>query len=428
MTSWQPTPALVRAVVMAAFGLAGGLLTGRAGLVVLAAPFLVLALVGVAARPRSDPTVRARLDHLTLHEGQATTSRLDVDDLSGVEHVTRVTSRAPYVATVPVSGVAGQVAATGLPEVVHGPRRWGRRALGAERVGLTGAWGAWRWGPVNLPGDSVFVLPQVAPYDARAQAPQPDGLVGAHRGPRIGSGTDFDGIRPFATGDRLRRISWPVSLRTGQLHVVTTRSEQDAGVWLVLDALQDVGRSGGIDGPASSLDRGVRAVAALADHHVRRGDRVGLVVVGAEQALVPLGSGTRHLHRVMGRLARTRPLNRPLHDNRLSLRIAAGSVVYVVSPMLAAPIASATGALLRQGQAVVVVDPVAELSSAAEGSAREDVVRSLAARMRAIQREDRLDHLAALGCPVVTWRGPGTLDEVLTRLARRQRVPRVRQS
>ena len=75
-----------------------------------------------------------------------------------------------------------------------------------------------------------------------------------------------------------------------------------------------------------------------------------------------------------------------------------------------------------------LTDPVAELSSAAEGSAREDVVRSLAARMRAIQREDRLDHLAALGCPVVTWRGSGTRDEVLTRLARRQRVPRVRQS
>jgi hypothetical protein len=36
-----------------------------------------------------------------------------------------------------------------------------------------------------------------------------------------------------------------------------------------------------------------------------------------------------------------------------------------------------------------------------------------------------LDRLAALGCPVVAWRGPGTLDDVLRRLARRAQVPRV---
>ena len=33
--------------------------------------------------------------------------------------------------------------------------------------------------------------------------------------------------------------------------------------------------------------------------------------------------------------------------------------------------------------------------------------------------------LAAIGCPVVAWRGPGTLDDVLHRLARRAQLPRV---
>jgi hypothetical protein len=36
-----------------------------------------------------------------------------------------------------------------------------------------------------------------------------------------------------------------------------------------------------------------------------------------------------------------------------------------------------------------------------------------------------LQRLATLGCPVVAWRGPGTIDDVLRRLARRAGRPRV---
>ena len=60
----------------------------------------------------------------------------------------------------------------------------------------------------------------------------------------------------------------------------------------------------GVDGSASSLDLTVRAASALAEHHVRVGDRVGLRVLGPGDARVPLGTGTRHLHRLAGTLAR----------------------------------------------------------------------------------------------------------------------------
>jgi hypothetical protein len=48
----------------------------------------------------------------------------------------------------------------------------------------------------------------------------------------------------------------------------------------------------------------------------------------------------------------------------------------------------------------------------------------LAWRMRRLERDQVLAGLAALGCPVIAWRGPGTLDDVLRRLARRASVPR----
>lgn len=423
MTSWRPTPALVRSCLLALGGICACVVLGQEVLVVLAAPFVVLAAMGLGSRPRHPVAVSARLDHQRLHEGQATTSRLEIDDLAGVEHVARSAAAAAHVVTDPAYGATGALVGDGLPVLVLGPRRWGRRAVGAERVVLTSAWAGWRAGPVDLPEHGLSVLPQTAPYDSRAEVPQPDGLVGRHRSRRLGSGTDFEGIRHFAAGDRLKRINWPVSLRTGDLHVITTRAEQDAGVWLVVDGLRDIGTSGGIDGAASSLDLTVRAAAALAEHHVRAGDRVGMLVVAADGTRVRLGSGPRHLHRLQGTLARVRTDARSVAPERLDLGAGAGSVVYVLSPMLFTPLVTATASLQRSGASVVVVDTLGEAMS---GEAGRLDLRSLAARMQRIERDDRLHQLAALGTPVVPWAGPGTLDTVLHQLARRAQVPRVR--
>lgn len=422
MTPWRPTPSLVRACLLAFGGVVGGLVAGLDVLVVLAAPFVVVAVQGLIGRPRRIPAVHTRIDHHRLHEGQGTASRLVVDALTDVEHITRVAGPAPHVATRPTYGASGSLVRDGLPTVEFSPRRWGRRSIGAERVALTSAWAGWRWGPVDVPEHALAVLPQTAPYDSRAEVPQPDGLVGRHRSRRLGSGTEFEGIRQFATGDRLKRINWPVSLRTGELHVITTRAEQDAGVWLVVDGLRDIGVSGGIDGAASTLDLTVRAAAALAEHHTRSGDRVGLLVVAAEGARVPLGSGRRHLQKLQGTLARVRTEARSTPPERLDLGAHAGSVVYVLSPMLFAPLVTATVSLQRSGAAVVVIDTLGEREQRGDRLG----LPGLAARMQKIERDDRLAGLAALGCPVVPWRGPGTLDTVLQRLNQRARVPKVR--
>ncbi|RYC07227.1 DUF58 domain-containing protein [Nocardioides zhouii] len=422
MNTWRPTPSLVRACLLALVGIAGGVVAGLDVLVVLAAPFVVLGVMGLLGRPRHVPEVRTLIDHHRLHEGQGTASRLDITDLAGVEHVTRVAAPAPHVATRPTYGAAGSLVADGLPILEFSPRRWGRRVIGAERVALTSTWAGWRCGPADMPEHGLSVLPQSTPYDSRAEVPQPDGLVGRHRSRRIGSGTEFEGIRPFATGDRLKRINWPVSLRTGELHVITTRAEQDAGVWLVVDGLRDIGVSGGIDGAASTLDLTVRAAAALAEHHVRTGDRVGLLVIASDGARVRLGAGARHLHRLQGTLARVRTESRSVPPDRLDLGAGAGSVVYVLSPMLFTPLVTATASLQRSGASVVVIDTLGERA----GSTDRLALSTLAARMQQVERDDRLQQLAALGCPVVPWRGPGTLDTVLHQLARRAQVPKVR--
>jgi uncharacterized protein (DUF58 family) len=66
---------------------------------------------------------------------------------------------------------------------------------------------------------------------------------------------------------------------------------------LVVDALQDVGTSGGVDGRASSLDLTVRAAAAIGEHVLSRGDRVGLVVLGSRGVQRLASAAGRHQFR-----------------------------------------------------------------------------------------------------------------------------------
>jgi uncharacterized protein (DUF58 family) len=423
-TRWRPTPALARAVVVATLAVVLAVVGGAPAVMVLGAPLVLVACLGLLHRPGCTPVVDAQLDHRWLHEGQGTTSRLLLRDCEDVEHVARAMAPTPYVALHPPTGLAAGLV-DDPPEIEVGPRRWGRRLLGEEQVCLTTPWAGYRWGPVGLNGDAVRVLPHTRPFSSRAETPRPVGLVGVNRSPRLGAGVEFADIRPFRPGDRLRRISWRVSVRSRELHVTTSPTEEDSGVLLVVDALGDHGRSGGLDGEASSLDQSVRAAAAVAEHHVRAGDRVGLRIVGGDGGLLGYGAGTRHLRALFDVLAGVRPGELPEGiANRVQLRVTGGSVVFVFSPMLGAAIVTATASLVQRGLPVVVVDTLPPGATPRVPDGVDPRIADLAWRMRRLERDQVLAGLGALGCPVIPWRGAGTLDDVLRRLARRASVPR----
>ncbi|MBF4762867.1 DUF58 domain-containing protein [Nocardioides islandensis] len=427
MNRWEITPALSRALLVSGLLVGGAVLLGQPALVVLAAPFVVLAAFALISRPTSAPVVRGVLDHVSLYEGQGTRSRLQVTEADGVEHVTRISAQAPYIALHPASGRVSGLLSAGVPALEVSPRRWGRRTLGEEKVALTSPWAGYRWGPVLEHGIEMTVLPASAPFDSAAEAPQPLGLVGSNRSRRVGDGTEFAGIRPFQSGDRLRRINWRVSLRTGDLHVVTSRGEEDSGVLLVVDALSDFGRSGGVGAGASSLDVTMRAASALAEHFTRNGDRVALRVIGGAWETVGYGAGQRHLRQILGRLAGVRPAR--LRDDateRLRFGATAGTVVIVLSPLLADAVVTAAASLHRRGLPLIAVDTLPDEAAALAPEDTDGQVADLAWRLRRTEREHLLTALARQGCPVVQWRGPGTLDDVLHRLARRAQLPQVR--
>ena len=139
------------------------------------------------------------------------------------------------------------------------------------------------------------------------------------------------------------------------------------------------------------------------------------------------GSGRRHLRRLLGTMAALR-VGEPRIDESETLQFGAtgGTVVVVLSPMLAESIGTATAALVRRGLPVLVIDTLPPDTGPAVADGTDPLLADLAWRMRKVEREQVLGRLAVLGCPVVAWRGPGTMDDVLRRLARRAQLPQVR--
>jgi uncharacterized protein (DUF58 family) len=269
----------------------------------------------------------------------------------------------------------------------------------------------------------VATLPVPAQFDAAAPGVHAPGLVGTERAPAKGSGSEFAEIRPFQPGDRMRRINWARSSRTGVLHVADTWADHDRLVVLVVDATLPVGASEGIDGRSSSLDLSVRAAAAIADHHLRRGDRVTLHVVGARSAVpLPPQAGTRQLRRLLERLSTIEPATDRYDRSRMVAALPSGALLVVLSPLLSSLPLERTVAAARRGLAVAVVDtlPVEMTEHDAAHPAR-----ALAWRIRLLEREREVRRAEQLGVPIVPWRGPGSLDAVLRDLHRRSRMPRL---
>ncbi len=422
---WRPTSALARSLTVAGVGIGLALTLGRPAVVVLIAPLLVAGSLGLLYKPVHEPQVQTMLAHVQLHEGQGSRSRLQVIDDDDVEVITRAMGPAPYVALHPPEGAVYFRPGDEQP-IELSPRRWGSRMLGSEKVAMMTPWAGYRWGPLSIPPREMFVLPTLSHLRSVGEAPQPIGLIGAHRSRRDGDGSEFSSIRAFHSGDRLRRINWRVSLRQGALHVESTRAEEDAAVLLIVDAMADFGASEGVGGQESSLDVTVRAAAALAEQYLQGGDRVSVRVLSPGGEYAGYGTGTSHLRRILTLLARVRPgLPREVEIDRIDFRTTAGTIVVVLSPMLSEALASATVRLVRRGLSVIVVDPLPAGTTPVLWPDSDPRIAELAWRMRLLDRSHLLAALASAGCPVVPWSGPRTLEEVLRRLARRTQLPRV---
>jgi uncharacterized protein (DUF58 family) len=299
----RASPRLGAYAGLSALGLLAALVVGRPELVVLVAPFALLLAVGLALgrRPRVDVGV-------TVERERA----LEGDEIEVALQV---------VAATPVERLEVLLA---LPSGLEtGPRENPvalRLAAGEERtIELTvrcARWGAYLPGDVVVRArDRLGLFTFEAPFDRRQPLrvyPQPETLVSLLKpletqvfsGNQVsrgkGEGIEFADIRPFASGDRVRKINWRASARRGELLVNERHPERNTDVVLFLDAFSEA-RSRDL----GTLDLTVRAAAALAGDYLARKDNVGVVSFGGVLNWLLPATGLVQLYRILDSLLDT---------------------------------------------------------------------------------------------------------------------------
>ena len=424
--AWRPTVAHCRAAILAAAMAACALTFRRPDLLVLATPPAVLTVWAVLTRPKAPPAVDEGLSHRTVREGDGLVWHCAMSGGDQLDLAIATLADQAWIETRPASGVVSGCAVDGTANLDLGLRstRWGTRLVKPVRVVAVSSWGAFRWATFTRQYQ-LTTLPTPALFDLRASIHPSDGLIGMHRSTRSGEGNEFAGIRPFRAGDRLRRINWSRSARTSSLLVNSTWADLDTHIALVIDATDDFGVSEGIDGLASSMDWTVRAAGAIAEHYAPRGDRVSLRTFGTRTTVsVPPGTGQVQMRRILEALARVHPASggpttdrSPLTRQRGFVR---GQLTVVLSPLIAPDALDLAVSLGKRGMSVIVVDTLP-----VHIGEDDDEYTALAWRIRLLERRRELRVVTSAGIPVVAWRGPGSLDQVIRDISRRSSAPRM---
>ena len=425
---WTPTRALGRAVLLTGVLIIAAVLFGRVDLVVLAAPFALGTALALRNRPIRLPQVSVGTPERLLAEGDEFPATLSVGNADGVAYDLVIVRTAispwlrvrhgdrPYVAPAP-SGAIADVTLDGTA------LRWGRHGIGPTMAHAVACDGLLVSAGAVAPRHELKVYPVTEPFEADDAMPRAAGLVGAHRSRRPGEGGELAGVRQFASGDRLRRIDWRVSLRTRSLHVAATLSDRDAEVVLLLDALTEAGRSGGVHGAASVLDTTVRAAAGIAEHYLHRGDRVSLLEYGFRLRRLRPASGRRQYLTVLEWLLDVRPSPQAYAPAGYAFGpqlLPGNALIIVLTPLIDQRSAAMVARLARSGHFVIAVDTLPrKLTLPVTGA-----WGPIANRLWLLERANTIGQLREHGIPVVTWGGAGSLDQVLRDVSRLAAAPK----
>lgn len=115
-----------------------------------------------------------------------------------------------------------------------------------------------------------------------------------------GNGAEFAGLKEYVPGDDWRRINWKASARAGKMISNVYDVEKNREVILAVDAGRWMCAP---MGEVTRLDRALELAAAVMQVAISSGDRVGLLVYGADtMSYLPPGKGIVHTQTILNTL------------------------------------------------------------------------------------------------------------------------------
>ena len=297
-----PTAKLGAYAGLTALGLVASLVLGFPELVVLAAPFALIAGAGLALAETPDPEFSIELERERAIEGEELPLTLRIATGVPIEQVDlRLTLPEGLSLADGESPVALRIP-SGERELEYrlSCERWGAYIVGAVQLIAHDRFRVFRYErslDFKLPL-KVYPRPEVVKDLLRPLETQvfTGNLVAREKG----EGIEFADLREFVPGDRVRRINWRASARRGELWVNELHAERNSDVILFLDSFTEARREN-----ESTLDRAVRATAALVEHYLEHKDRVGLVSFGGVLNWLLPSTGITQLYRIVDSLLDT---------------------------------------------------------------------------------------------------------------------------
>jgi uncharacterized protein (DUF58 family) len=417
------SPKLAAYAGLAALGLLAALALGRAELAVLAAPFAVAVAVGVPWA--SDPGLRAwiTLDRERLIEGGEVGVEVELESVVGTHRLEVLLMLPDGLEAVGANPVALRLSAGASRPVEFTVRaeRWGAYRLGEVALRTSDRLGFFTFETQIDQASPLKVYPH--PEDLRTMLrPLDTQPFGGNQVARSkGEGIEFADLRPFAVGDRLRRINWRASARRGTLWVNELHPERNTDVVIFLDSFAEARRD-----ERGTLDLAVRAAASLADRYLKHKDRVGLVSFGGLLNWLTPATGLVQLYRIVDSLLDTEiMLSYAWKDIEIVPRrtLPPQALIVGLTPLLDERAVGAMLDLRRRGFDLAVI----EVSPEPFVSVPKDELGRFAHRLWLLRREALRDRFRSLGVPIAEWReGTGLqapIEEVraFRRYARAQR-------
>ena len=400
-------------MAIAALSFYGGLWTGQAEIVAVAIPFVVAVVMGVTPPP-PEIGVAVAVSSERCIEGD----RLEI------------------AITLTCEGTLSDVqVGMGLPagmRALDGPARDTILIDNETTVCfevIAERWGA-RWvGPVALkvhaPGRLISferilqqrILVKVFPEYERLRRTLPPPHTQMYTGDYVsrhsGDGIEFANVRPFSSGDSIRKVNWRVTSRRGELHVNLAHPERDADIVLFLDTFSDVDL-----GNKSTLDLTVAGAAAIVERHLRHNDRIGLVSFGGTLRWLTASMGRTHAYRIADFLL---DVNATFsyawkHIEGLPRKtLPPEALVVAFSPLIDKRALRALQGIGAAGFSLIVIDVLND-NSIAPGPKPEDRV---AHRVWKLQRSATRTRFRSAGIPVIPWSGRAGIEAALARAPRR---------
>jgi uncharacterized protein (DUF58 family) len=275
--------------------------------------------------------------------------------------------------------------------------RWGAFSVGLIHLRTHDHLGMFRHEAVVDRRQPLKVYPTEEAMRTLLRPSETQVFSGNHVARQKAEGIEFADIRQFVAGDRVRHVNWRATARRGELWVNEHHAERNADVVIFLDVFAEARR-----GERSTLDPALRAAASLAARYLRQRDRVGFVSFGGTLNWLLPATGARQLYRIVDAMLDTQIILSYAWQDLVVVpqrTLPPQALVLALTPLLDNRAATALLDLRARGFDLVVV----EISPLAYVVPKRGEAQDVAYRLWRLRRDATRGRFERAGVPVTVW-------------------------